>query len=340
MKSESLSGLTQAIKGGADYWKSKKLGRPYLEEVVLEKLQQAILDIVPDIKERHKVPADPNKKGRAASVHYTTIGVLMQLLQDQDRAASSEKQITLGKLRLYDSMHLNDPDEGNYLPRRIAAEPNYAWLAERRDNLEQDEIEGPLNQIAYMTSFVAGKKATDNLVFWRTYGCEGTGCSIECSVEIKYLQQVLYGDAVIRTIEILQPILDSLTPIVEATDDSVRGLLAATVWSSLRNVLHLYKSSAYDYENERRYVLLSSEVKDADICYEYQDKPFGLPRIRHYLERPELDFNDLLPSGSVITIGPCVPQPNHVRRRLSILANRALQGRPEIRTSGIPYRQV
>ena len=324
--------LIEEIDNGQRYWNAANLVRPYIELKILPLLRGALADILPDIKRRHEVHPDRTNH-RAAGIHYTTIGVLMQMLQCQQRP-------TRATLRLHDSMHLNDPDEGNYLPRRISGESQFAWLGDRRQLLQQDEIGGTVDEIAYIASFVAGDAASDNLVFWRTYGREGKGCSILCSVEAMYLQQVLYGEDIRQTIELLRPVLDSITPIVAVNDESIRDLLAATVWSSLRGILYLYKSTAYAYEHERRYVLPSSEVDPADIYYKYQDTPFGMPRIRHYLERPELSINDLLPSGSLITIGPCVPQPNHVRRRLSIIARRALEGQPEIRLSEISYRQT
>ena len=327
-----LHRLIQEIDDGEDYWRAANLVRPYIEQTILPLLQGALDDILPAIKRRHEVHPDRPDE-RVASVHYTTIGVLMQMLQCQRRA-------TPGTLRLYDSMHLNDPDEGNYLPRRISAEPQFAWLADRREHLHEDEIDGPANEIAYMASFVTGDAASDNLVFWRTYGREGKGCSMVCSITATYLQKILYGDNVKQTINLLRPVLASLTPIVTANDESIHDMLRDTVWSSLRSILYLYKSKAYDYENERRYVLPSSKVDPADIYYEYQDTPCGMPKIRHYLERPELSISDLLPSGSIITIGPCVPQPTHVRRRLSTIARRALKGHPEIRPSEIFYRQT
>ena len=163
---------------------------------------------------------------RAAGIHYTTIGVLMQMLQRQQCTTPTT-------LRLYDSMHLNDPDEGNYLPRSISGESQFAWVGARRQLLHQDETSGTVDEIAYMASFIAGDTASDNLVFWRTYGREGKGCSILYSVEARYLQQILYGDGVKETIELLRPILESLAPIVAANGESIHDLLAATVWSSV-----------------------------------------------------------------------------------------------------------
>ena len=330
MPSNYQSRLIQEIDDSKRYWQSENLAPVYLEREIIPLLRGALTEVLPDIQRLHEVSADSDD-GMAKGVHYTTIGVLMQLLQ-------SKHATTAGTIRLYDSMHLNDPDEWNYLARRISTESRFAWLADQHEFLGLDEVDSGVNEIAYLASFVAGDKAADNLVFWRTYGREGRGCSIVCSLEPKNLQNVLYGDDVEKAINLLRPILIAITPIVAANDKSVAALMAETVWSSLRSILYLYKSKAYDYERERRCVLPSSEVKPEEIWYEYQDKPFEMPRIRHYVERPELSFKNLLPSGSLITIGPCVPQPTHVRRRLRAIANRTLHGQPEIRRSEIAYR--
>ena len=328
-----LDRLVEKIDSGTRYWKAVNLVRPYIQQTILPLLHGALGEILPAIRQRHEVhPDGPNQ--RATGVHYTTIGVLMQMLLCQQRTRA-------GRLRLYDSLHLNDPAEGYYLPRRITTKKQFAWIGDPGQHLPQDEVGGTVVGNAYMASFVAGDTASDDLVFWRTYGREGKGCSIVYSLDAKYLQKVLYDKDVEPTIELIRPVLDSLDPIVTASDTSICNLLAAQVWSSLRGILYLYKDRAYAYEDERRYVLLASEVDAADICYEYQDTHCGMPRIRHYLERPELSINDLLPSGSLITIGPCVPQADNVRRHLSTIARRAkLKGHPEIRLSRISYRQT
>ena len=330
MPAKHLSDLSHELDANKGYWQYPNLVRDYLELKVIPLLRKALDEVLPDIQRLHVVRADPDGS-KAKGVHYTTLGVLMQLLQPGSAA-------TAGTVRLYDSMHLNDPDEGHYLPRRIAAESEFAWLDDPRELHGLDEVDGSVNEIAYLASFVAGDKAADNLVFWRTYGREGRGCSIECSLEPSGVRKILYGDAVEQAIDLLRPILDAITPVAAAADESVAALLAETVWSSLRSVLYLYKSDAYDYEREHRYVLRSSEVTPEEIRYEYQDKPLGMPRIRHYVERPEMSLDKLLPSGSLVTIGPCVPQPTHVRRRLREMAGRTLAGQPEIRLSEIPYR--
>lgn len=170
-----FSRLVDEIDYGKDYWKAANLVRIYIEQKILPLLRGALADILPDIKRRHEVHPDRTNH-RAPGIHYTTIGVLMQMLQCQQRT-------TPATLRLYDSMHLNDPDEGNYLPRKISAESQFGWLGDRRQFLHQDDIGGTVDEIAYVASFVAGDAASDNLVFWRTYGHEGKGCSILCSVE-------------------------------------------------------------------------------------------------------------------------------------------------------------
>ena len=330
MDSDHQARLIQAIEDSSDYWTSSNLAFDYINQHIVSLLRDALTEVVPEIKQLHEVEAEA-ADGTAKGVHYTTIGVLMQLLQSPGSASA-------GTIRLYDSMHLNDPDEGNYLPRRIALEPGFKWLEDQDEFVARDEADGPLNEVAYLASFVAGDKAADNLVYWRTYGREGRGCSIVCSIDSKQMQKVLYGDDVNKAIDLLRPVLTSLAPVVAVNDKKVAALLAHTVWSSLRSVLYLYKSDAYDYEDERRCVVLSSDVEVKDICFDYDDRPFGMPRIRHFVERPELSIDSLLPSGSLVTIGPCVPQPNHVRRRLSTIASRTLADRPEFRPSEIPYR--
>ena len=330
MNSDHQARLIQAIEDSRDYWTTPNLALDYIDQNIVSLLRDALTEVVLEIKRLHEVEAE-SSDGTAKGVHYTTIGVLMQLLRSPGSASP-------GTIRLYDSMHLNDPDEGNYLPRRISLEPEFKWLEDPDEFLARDEPDGPLNEFAYLASFVAGDKAADNLVYWRTYGREGRGCSIVCSIDSKHMQKVRYGDDVNRAIDMLRPVLSALTPVAAANEEKVAALLAHTVWSSLRSVLYLYKSDAYDYEDERRCVVPSSEVKVEDVSYDYDDRPFGMPRIRHYVERSELSIKSLLPSGSLITIGPCVPQPNHVRRRLSTIASRTLAGSPEFRPSGIPYR--
>ena len=335
MESEARTRLIKEIEDNKAYWSSARLAHVYIGREIVPLLRSALTAVLPEIKRLHEVQADSDSdEGKTKGVHYTSIGVLMELLQNHDPGVRE----SAGTIRLYDSMHLNDPDEGNYLPRRISSEPDFKWLADQDELAGLDEVDSPVNEIAYLASFVAGDKAADNLVFWRTYGHEGRGCSIVCSIDHKDVQQVLYGKEVNKAIDLLRPVLTALTPVVAANGEEVAALLADTVWSSLRSVLYLYKSDAYDYEDERRCVVPSSEVEAEDVSYDYDDKRFEMPRIRHYVERPELSIKSLLPSGSRITIGPCVPQPNHVRRRLSAIANRTLKGRPEVRPSEIPYR--
>ena len=56
-------------------------------------------------------------------IHYTSVAALVSMIQDASQKAGKAKEpeleLTVGDKkslrRLYDSVHLNDPDEGNYL---------------------------------------------------------------------------------------------------------------------------------------------------------------------------------------------------------------------------------
>ena len=176
--------------------------------------------------------------------------------------------------------------------------------------------------------------------FGRTYGCEGKGCSIDCFMDASKVSQVIYGkDQLEETIKILRPVLDCLEPIVCVANNQIRFLIFAQVWNSLNSISYLYKSSAYRYEQEVRVVALRSEIKDEDIQLDYRETASGSPQLRHYIEKSELHVDKIMQSGSVVTIGPCVPFAENMRRNLEKLAKESgMGGRPEFRISRISYR--
>ena len=328
MNPTPIEALKREIDTNEKAWKSPNLVHTYVKRMIIPLLEKALEHELPKIKQRHRV-LPHNKDGTLSAVHYTSIGVLMQLLQKQNEF-----------LRLYDSMHLNDPDEGNYLFRRISYDDRFRWLEGNPKFAMLNGLDESFETLAYLTSFVVGENAQDNLVLWRTYGHEGKGCSIACKVESKYLERVIYGDDADETVSLLRPILEELTRIADASEEATHGVIREALRSSLRDVRYLYKSAAYDYEREHRYVLSDIDSLSEAIRYEYQDEPFGMPKIRHYLEREEFLFKDLIPSGSVITIGPSVAYPNQIRKRLSAITRLGLGGQPEFRISEIAYRQT
>ncbi len=268
--------------------------------------------------------------------------MLQEVCKNKKEQKEPKSEPTLGdktsSLRLYDSVHLNDPTEGNYFTLKNLPQ-KYDWLGEKDVNH------------AYIASFInppnsnQEKKMSDDLVFWRAYGQEGEGCSLSIPVLCSRLQKVIYGLAgVKRTIKDLRSILDLLDPLVKSNNSSVRKSmqekLAETIWQSLERFRYLYKSLAYKHERECRFVLLESDIEDKNnICFEYQDRNNSPARIRHYYEHEDFHIEKLLDSRSSITLGPCVPYRSNVRNCIEALLERANLYGPRIKPSKISYRK-
>ena len=240
-----------------------------------------------------------------------------------------------GSLRLYDSAHFNDPDEGNYLLDQLLDSPQYHWL-------KQDT-----STHAYIASFIIPKDndrpedARDNLVFWRTYGREGEGCSLQLRIDPTKLSRVSYDkDELENTIEVLQPILDILTPISHINDLNTKRRIRETFWKSLGRIKYLYKSVAYEYEQECRYIIPALDIDDDEISFEYKYEGGSTGQLRHYCENDDLAIADILASGCSVTIGPCISDKGDLQASLEILLNRAGMFGPRVFTSGISYRRT
>ena len=157
---------------------------------------------------------------RTLVVHYTSIATLISMLTSLARRESVS-------FRLYDSAHFNDPDEGNYLLRNLAEGGIFA----RHHDSPYDYVDNPPH--AYVSSFILQqpddddlRDKADNLVFWRTYGREGQGCSLRLGVPTSLLRKVFYGTKeAATTIERLQPIVRELKPVLDIPNSAVRGLL-------------------------------------------------------------------------------------------------------------------
>ena len=291
-------------------------------------LEQALKDLCLQIEERHKVKS--SEEENKFIIHYTSIAVLVSMLQN---ASKSDKS---SSLQLYDSVHLNDPDEGNYLALNLLS-PKYDWLG-------KTDV-----RHAYVASFILpkSKDMSDDLVFWKTYGREGEGCSLSVRAPLPELREVFYGpekENVKYTVKELQSVLELLDPLVEIDNplvrESIREKLAETIWKSLEKIRYLYKSEAYEYESECRFVILESEIEDKNnIRFEYQERNNSPARIRHYYEHKALQIKKLLESGSSITLGPCVPYRDNVLDCIKTLKDRVEGIGPEIKTSDIRYRK-
>lgn len=298
----------------------------YIDDSIAKRLDKVLHDSCAKIETYHEIELRKDYS-KTKVIHYTGIDVIVSMLQNVAEENAQDW------LRLYDSVHLNDPDEGNYIVRWLPEE--YAWL--KKKDLPH----------AYIASFIIPssdheKKMEDNLVFWRTYGKQGEGCSLSLSVPCSQLKRVIYGkEKTERTIKLLNPVLDCLEPLIDK--EPIREELSRIVWKHLDRFRYLYKSEAHEYENECRFVVGQSELKaeedEEKIRFEFQYQNGSSPRVRHYYEHEKLAVKNLLVSGSTITLGPCVDYPYNMRYYLESLKKRANLLGPEIRISRIPYRK-
>ena len=293
----------------------------YVAGIVEPQLEKEVKERCRDIDRLHQ--RDIAEYQLPNFVHYTSIGTLFSMLQS---AAYKLKP----SLRLYDSVHFNDPEEGDYLVNYLAGD-KHNWLKRGRG----------YSSHAYIASFVApntnDKVMNDELIFWRTYGQEGKGCSLTVDVPKSRLRNVFYGTNEAEfAVELLQPIVNLLEPLA-STNKDIGNSLAKTFRESLEGIQYLYKNEAYSYENECRVIMCQPEIDESRICFEYKEN--APSTIRHYYEHRELRIREMLPSGSQITIGPCVPNYDDLSRVLEILKRKAEMPGPSICQSKIQYQK-
>ena len=205
---EALEKLKIAVTGGREFFDlTGNLPSEYLTETVSPTLQDVLKYLCIRIEKRHEIKtSEGNNK---FVIHYTSIATLVSMLQD---ASKNDKKTSL---RLYDSVHFNDPDEGNYL--RNLLPKKYDWLG--KTNIRH----------AYVASFIlpgsTENNMSDDLVFWRIYGKEGEGCSLSLHAPFSKLRKVFYDPeekGVKSTVKELQSVLELLEPLVEIDNLSIR----------------------------------------------------------------------------------------------------------------------
>ena len=275
-------------------------------------------------------------------VHYTGIETVINMFRD----CIGEKRGSY--LRLYDTFHFNDPDEGRYLEQFA-------------NHGELKNLASTMSPCAYVSSFVVPDgdlvdDVGDKLVFWRTYGLEGRGCSLKTKIPTDGLFRVKYGrkaasDAVADLAGVLATTraktMGALRPIMDIGDGSpkkryVLSRLEDVTNSALRKeveaVFYLHKSEAYEYENEVRIVrtVPSIKAKNGSIVFEYKS---GESKVRHYHEDDALSVEKLLLTGSVITLGPCVAFRENIAYFLEYLKEKSGLIGPEVRRSRVSYRR-
>ena len=323
---ESLERLKVSVEEARiRFERDKKLNPMYVTRFIGQKLDDVLENLC---AQRHSIEGIKSEEANFI-IHYTSISTLFSLLYDtlNDNNYGNGSN---NSLRLYDSIHFNDPDEGSYFTRNMNLPPKYSWL--HKQNTSH----------AYIASFIIPNSNIDihdNLVFWRTYGHEGQGCSLKLRVPHDQLRKVLYGtDEVDSTVKMLLSVLDVLYPLINL-DNDIDRILIDSVWKSLEIIRYLYKDEAYEYEKEARIVVHKLRIHETDLSFEYNDYENLFPYIRHYYQDERLKVRDILVTGTLITLGPRVPYRDDVRYCIETMLRRAGLSGPEVRLSEIPYQK-
>ncbi len=324
--------LRRLVESVRDYY--KKPGNFDLNELVTERIRPVLKSelerLTAIIEIKHKIDIPDNNY---LITQYTSVEALVSILESAHKKPSN--QLRHACIRMYDSAHFNDPEEGSLFVKNL--QNHYSWL-------EDIKV-----RHAYIASFVYTSdtnSAGDELLFWRTYGQEGEGCSLSMIPPKRGLVKVLYEPSdLTNTVDTLNPLLELLNPLLDISNTSMRKEVQVTlsecIWKSLERICYLYKNKAYSYENECRFIVLDSEIDDrTQIHIEYRNTSDSPPQLRHYYEHKDLQIDNLLTSRSSITLGPCVAYRDDVRHCIEILRDRAdLRQKTEIRISGISYRK-
>ena len=289
--------------------------------------------------------------------HYTGTDVLFAMLDESDKE---------GGLRLYDTVHGNDPEEGTFLLRHWPVQENEGpWMWQEGGNggtdadagldLKTRVEQGLYPGHAYVLSFMPSRsdvKNNDRIVFWREYGRQGAGCSLsipkdkifaagKCSL-VPY--RVLYGGD--RVNELAERLNECLFEPIETQIRHLEGpeqMLFETAQPKVRKELqlfrYLYKDVAYEHEEEHRLVILEP-TSDTRVKPKYEQKTNarGDTVFRHYMTHEALYSTQILGQDSQVVLGPTVPHKENVQKTIAVLLRRKSISGTEITASGIRYR--
>ena len=285
------------------------------------------------------------------AVHYTSLDAVIAMLKS---VRDGE-----GYLRMYSASGFNDPNEGKLftsvakvkssilapcLPEDQDADRNPAFVASfirvEQSNGEQPQSVDPAN----------------DLLFWRLYGREGTGCSLKLSLTAasEEIREVTYGEiATADSIASIDSGLAAVFYVTErvvniATDDGLlkenapdtSNIINEQIQAELKKIRYLYKDFTYQFEKECRLVETPESVADKGIRADFDySGTQGTAVVKKYIGHPSLKLTaGMLDSNSQITLGPLLPNPLHTKEYIKrLLQDVAFYG-PCVRISKIPYR--
>ena len=192
-----------------------------------------------------------------------------------------------------------------------------SWLEEFLEPWHIEEVK--LGGTTYGCSFSSGPSGVeDDLTYWRLYGNDGQGCSLKITVipDIQFYR-VRYRNKNDRKQrdedKLIAGQLENLFEVskkfVDGLPDEHRKSIGSKVALELSKVLygyyHMIKDIAYEKEQEWRMIKVLPEPEEVkfDTSSDYL--------VKRYIEGPSL--KRLLSSGSVVTIGPTVPNSGAAR---------------------------
>ena len=286
-------------------------------------------EILPDFLQELYPISLPKKPKPKFLIHYTSLDTLFSML-DREKP---------GHLRLYDTIHSNDPTEGtffrDYLKR--SSPSCYSSLPPFILNHHPG--------YAYISSFVRTNKESerDKLVYWLAYGRNGYGCSI--AIPYSYFDPglpilpVQYGKSAVRkTAQRLISFFNHLLPSFQQY--FAPGFPAGSLppqFKALSSIPYFHKPKSYSYETECR-IFLSPLDHLCDPKYQPRYSSEEVPTVRHYVEHDPLRLGGIFFTGTVITLGPSIPKPENIRKAIcALLRYHGLSG-PNVVFSKIPYR--
>lgn len=290
MNKVTLNVLESMVSQVMDF-RDKALAKEYLERQVSPGIKHLVESLLLD---SYKLDAT-EMKDRRKVIHYTSIVTLLSILNKKDF------------LRLYDIIHQNDPTEGVYFDKQFKFPAQHHWA---------NSVCRQPRRNAYIVSFLLpdNRDKSQDLIFWRTYGRNCKGCALTLLVPAKELRRVYYGDTYLDKVSRkLTPVLDVLKPLAEG-ESSFKTILSTAIWDSLETVRYLHKNEAYGYESECRAVVPESSIReDNKVKLEFKTYQDDITFIRHYYEHESFQIDNLLGSGTKITLGAAIPHIDNIQ---------------------------
>lgn len=350
-----LSDVATAARLARELYLDKR--RRLARKLLCEAFSDAVRDALDSL---HAV--DPKEISHL--VHYTSLDVLFSILRSTDR---TEHDPTPG-LRLYDTVHANDPEEGSFLPRHWPANPFWGWnLSDLDDPLSDRGQLAAARSPAYVLSFVQStfqEPVNDHLAFWKEYGNEGRGCSIAIPTQplldlsglvpyrVKYDENGIPGLFQHLKETLLRPAAEFINDPHVAVD--FRLSIERILLDSMQPFRFLYKAQTYSHERECRVVLSNPtdpETQQIDLVNDANPAIGGGTKLRHFPRDRVIPTDVLFDSDTEILLGPLVPVAFNVivvlekmLRRLSLRLGPDENGNPRhppaVGKSSIRYRKI